>query len=122
MSLSVIGWEQTVPSSEAVSDAASVSLPQIDTSEADLSDEKVLDQTYSEIEEDTFQASMIALHGSSCSSDMDYVQSSTPKVGGFLSTHFEIIPLYLTNCTFVHSLYFLKMCWKIDENEDCHSG
>ncbi|XP_031706571.1 multiple PDZ domain protein isoform X1 [Anarrhichthys ocellatus] len=52
----------------------------IDTCEADLSDEKVLDLTYSGTEDDTFQASMIALHGSSCSADLDYLHSSTPKL------------------------------------------
>lgn len=52
----------------------------IDTSEADLSDEKALEHTYSAIEDDTFQASMIALHGSSCSADQDYLHSSTPKL------------------------------------------
>ncbi|XP_022614451.1 multiple PDZ domain protein isoform X2 [Seriola dumerili] len=52
----------------------------IDTSEADLSDDKVLDHTYSGIEDDTFQASMIALHGSGCSADLDYLHSSTPKL------------------------------------------
>ncbi|XP_074480844.1 multiple PDZ domain protein isoform X4 [Sebastes fasciatus] len=52
----------------------------IDTSEADLSDEKLLDHTYSGIDDDTFQASMIALHGSSCSADLDYLHSSTPKL------------------------------------------
>uniref|UniRef100_A0A671WSL4 Multiple PDZ domain protein n=1 Tax=Sparus aurata TaxID=8175 RepID=A0A671WSL4_SPAAU len=52
----------------------------IDTSEADLSDEKVLDHTYSGMEDDTFQASMIALHGSTCSTDLDYLHSSTPKL------------------------------------------
>uniref|UniRef100_A0A671WUJ1 Multiple PDZ domain protein n=1 Tax=Sparus aurata TaxID=8175 RepID=A0A671WUJ1_SPAAU len=57
----------------------------IDTSEADLSDEKVLDHTYSGMEDDTFQASMIALHGSTCSTDLDYLHSSTPKV----SNHFH---------------------------------
>lgn len=61
------------------------SLSQIDTSEADLSDEKVLDHTYSGMEDDTFQASMIALHGSTCSTDLDYLHSSTPKV----SNHFH---------------------------------
>lgn len=58
---------------------------QIDTSEGDLPDEKVLDHSYSGMEEDTFQASMIALHGSGCSSDLDYLHSSTPKV----SKHFS---------------------------------
>ncbi|XP_060922644.1 multiple PDZ domain protein isoform X3 [Limanda limanda] len=52
----------------------------IDTGEADLSDERVLDHSYSGIEDDTFQASMIALHGSSCSADLDYLHSSTPKL------------------------------------------
>uniref|UniRef100_A0AAQ6A7S8 Multiple PDZ domain protein n=1 Tax=Amphiprion ocellaris TaxID=80972 RepID=A0AAQ6A7S8_AMPOC len=54
-------------------------LSQIDTSEADLSDEKLLDHTYSGIEDDTFQASMIALHGSNCSADPDYLRLK-PKV------------------------------------------
>uniref|UniRef100_A0A8C5NF30 Multiple PDZ domain crumbs cell polarity complex component n=1 Tax=Gouania willdenowi TaxID=441366 RepID=A0A8C5NF30_GOUWI len=52
----------------------------IDTSEADLSDEKAFDHSYSGMEDDTFQASMIALHGSTCGADLDYLQSSTPKV------------------------------------------
>ncbi|KAA8582458.1 hypothetical protein FQN60_006129, partial [Etheostoma spectabile] len=52
----------------------------IDTSEADLSDEKLLDHTYSGMEDDTFQASLIALHGSSCSADLDYLHASTPKL------------------------------------------
>ncbi|XP_061566606.1 multiple PDZ domain protein isoform X3 [Cololabis saira] len=52
----------------------------IDNSEGDLSDEKVLHNTYSRLDEDTPQASMIALHGSSCSADLDYVHSSTPKL------------------------------------------
>ncbi|KAF6738312.1 Multiple PDZ domain protein [Oryzias melastigma] len=52
----------------------------IDPCEGDLSDERLLDHTYSGVEEDTFQASMIALHGSVCSADLDYLQSSTPKL------------------------------------------
>uniref|UniRef100_A0A8C6URI9 Multiple PDZ domain crumbs cell polarity complex component n=1 Tax=Neogobius melanostomus TaxID=47308 RepID=A0A8C6URI9_9GOBI len=52
----------------------------IDTSEADLSDEKALEHTYSTIDDDTFQASMIALHGSSCGADQDFLHSSTPEV------------------------------------------
>ncbi|XP_075968545.1 multiple PDZ domain protein isoform X2 [Anarhichas minor] len=59
----------------------------IDTCEADLSDEKVLDLTYSGTEDDTFQASMIALHGSSCSADLDYLHSSTPK----LTAHLDLL-------------------------------
>uniref|UniRef100_A0AAX7V3B9 Multiple PDZ domain protein n=1 Tax=Astatotilapia calliptera TaxID=8154 RepID=A0AAX7V3B9_ASTCA len=52
----------------------------IDTSDADLPDEKMLGHSYSGIEDDTFQASMIALHGSTCSTDLDYLHSSTPKL------------------------------------------
>lgn len=50
----------------------------MDSNEADLTDEKA-----SEDDDDTFQASMIALHGSTCSADLEYrlsIQSSTPKV------------------------------------------
>uniref|UniRef100_A0A3P8VAP6 Multiple PDZ domain crumbs cell polarity complex component n=1 Tax=Cynoglossus semilaevis TaxID=244447 RepID=A0A3P8VAP6_CYNSE len=52
----------------------------IDTSEADLSDEKFFDHSYTGQEDHTFQASMIALHGSSCSPDLDFLHSSTPKL------------------------------------------
>ncbi|XP_063756952.1 multiple PDZ domain protein isoform X2 [Eleginops maclovinus] len=52
----------------------------IDTSEAELSDEKLLDRSYSVIDDDSFQASMMALHGSSCSADLDYLHASTPKL------------------------------------------
>lgn len=66
---------------------------QIDPCEGDLSDERMLDHTYSGVEEDTFQVSMIALHGSACSTDLDYLQSSTPKVGtcfGFGGSFFDV--------------------------------
>lgn len=55
---------------------------QIDTSDVDLSDEK-FDCHYDGEEDDTFQASMIALHGSTCSADLTYQtteQGSTPQV------------------------------------------
>lgn len=58
---------------------------QIDSSDADLPDEKMLEHSYSAIEDDTFQVSMIALHGSACSADLDYLHSSTPKVSTFIS-------------------------------------
>ncbi|KAE8279054.1 Multiple PDZ domain protein Multi-PDZ domain protein 1 [Larimichthys crocea] len=67
----------------------------IDTSEADLCDEKVLDHTYSGLEDDTFQASMIALHGSACSADLDYLHSSTPKLTArldLLDEHPRFVP------------------------------
>lgn len=57
---------------------------QIDSNEVDLTDERVLAHRFSGEEDDTFQASMIALHGSNCSADLSYqmiLQSSTPKVG-----------------------------------------
>uniref|UniRef100_A0A674BX64 Multiple PDZ domain crumbs cell polarity complex component n=1 Tax=Salmo trutta TaxID=8032 RepID=A0A674BX64_SALTR len=56
----------------------------IDSNEVDLTDERVLAHRFSGEEDDTFQASMIALHGSTCSADLSYqmiLQSSTPKVG-----------------------------------------
>ncbi|XP_034019902.1 multiple PDZ domain protein isoform X2 [Thalassophryne amazonica] len=49
----------------------------IESGEADLSDEKVFEHSYSGIDDDTFQASMIALHGST---DVDYLHASTPKL------------------------------------------
>uniref|UniRef100_A0A3B4WY38 Multiple PDZ domain crumbs cell polarity complex component n=1 Tax=Seriola lalandi dorsalis TaxID=1841481 RepID=A0A3B4WY38_SERLL len=52
-----------------------------------LSECTVLDHTYSGIEDDTFQASMIALHGSGCSADLDYLHSSTPKVSKHLYSY-----------------------------------
>uniref|UniRef100_A0A3B3D392 Multiple PDZ domain protein n=1 Tax=Oryzias melastigma TaxID=30732 RepID=A0A3B3D392_ORYME len=69
-----IGVAKPLPVSMSVS-----ILTFIDPCEGDLSDERLLDHTYSGVEEDTFQASMIALHGSVCSADLDYLQSSTPK-------------------------------------------
>ncbi|XP_014062412.1 multiple PDZ domain protein isoform X7 [Salmo salar] len=54
----------------------------IDSNEGDLTDERALEHRFSGDEDDTLQASMIALHGSTCSADMDYqttLQSSTPK-------------------------------------------
>ncbi|CAG02285.1 unnamed protein product, partial [Tetraodon nigroviridis] len=61
-------------------DATSWPLPQIDTSETELSEEKTTECSYSQMDDDTFQASMTALHGSVCSADLDYLNSSTPKV------------------------------------------
>uniref|UniRef100_A0A8D3D4Z9 Multiple PDZ domain crumbs cell polarity complex component n=1 Tax=Scophthalmus maximus TaxID=52904 RepID=A0A8D3D4Z9_SCOMX len=76
-------------------------LSQIDTSEADLPDEKVFDHSFSGIEDDTFQASMIALHGSGCGADLDYLQSSTPKVSKhiFFIYHREKHVIYLKGMT-----------------------
>ncbi|XP_060773016.1 multiple PDZ domain protein isoform X3 [Neoarius graeffei] len=64
----------------------------IDTSDVDLSDEK-FDCHYDGEEDDTFQASMIALHGSTCSADLTYQtteQGSTPQ----RSTHLDLLMEY----------------------------
>ncbi|XP_037229202.1 multiple PDZ domain protein isoform X18 [Falco rusticolus] len=56
----------------------------VDSSEADLVDESTFESQYS-LESDVFQASMIALHGSACSGELNYSFSlplSTPKSVG----------------------------------------
>ncbi|XP_072315432.1 multiple PDZ domain protein isoform X2 [Eucyclogobius newberryi] len=52
----------------------------IDASDADLPDEKALERSYSSIDDDTFRASMMALHGSSCSADPDFPLAPTPQL------------------------------------------
>lgn len=59
-------------------DATCSSPPQIDTGESELSEEK--ERSYSQMDDDTFHASMTALHGSVCGAGLDYLNSSTPKV------------------------------------------
>uniref|UniRef100_A0A8B9UBA3 Multiple PDZ domain protein n=1 Tax=Anas zonorhyncha TaxID=75864 RepID=A0A8B9UBA3_9AVES len=59
-------------------------LAMVDSGEADLADESTLESQYSP-ESDTFQASMLALHGSACSDELNYslsLPSSTPKAVG----------------------------------------
>ncbi|XP_048827057.1 multiple PDZ domain protein isoform X3 [Brienomyrus brachyistius] len=54
----------------------------IDSNDADLMDDKSFEAHSSEDDSHTFQASMIALHGSTCSADLDYQMSldlSTPN-------------------------------------------
>uniref|UniRef100_A0A7M4E6K2 Multiple PDZ domain protein n=1 Tax=Crocodylus porosus TaxID=8502 RepID=A0A7M4E6K2_CROPO len=54
----------------------------VDSSEADLVDESTFESQYSPDNDDTFQASILALHGSACSDDLSYslsLPSSTPK-------------------------------------------
>nr|XP_047905742.1 multiple PDZ domain protein isoform X16 [Anser cygnoides] len=56
----------------------------VDSGEADLADESTFESQYSP-ESDTFQASMLALHGSTCSDELNYtlsLPSSTPKAVG----------------------------------------
>uniref|UniRef100_A0A8C4YPG4 Multiple PDZ domain protein n=1 Tax=Gopherus evgoodei TaxID=1825980 RepID=A0A8C4YPG4_9SAUR len=55
----------------------------VDSSEADLVDESTFESQYTSDYDDTFQASVLALHGSSCSDGLNYslsLPSSTPKV------------------------------------------
>uniref|UniRef100_A0A3B4E0U8 Multiple PDZ domain crumbs cell polarity complex component n=1 Tax=Pygocentrus nattereri TaxID=42514 RepID=A0A3B4E0U8_PYGNA len=55
----------------------------IDSSDVD---EKAFSRHYGDEENDTFQASLIALHGSTCSADLTYqmtMQASTPQEGEF---------------------------------------
>uniref|UniRef100_A0A8C3IR69 Multiple PDZ domain protein n=1 Tax=Chrysemys picta bellii TaxID=8478 RepID=A0A8C3IR69_CHRPI len=55
----------------------------VDSSEADLADESTFESQYTSDNDDTFQASVLALHGSSCSDGLNYslsLPSSTPKV------------------------------------------
>ncbi|XP_072452555.1 multiple PDZ domain protein isoform X5 [Notamacropus eugenii] len=57
----------------------------VDANEADLADESTLESQYSPEDEDAFQASMLALHGSACSSGLNYslsIPSSPPKDTG----------------------------------------
>ncbi|KAM4611696.1 multiple PDZ domain protein [Polymixia lowei] len=73
----------------------------IDTGEADLPDDKALEHGYSGLEDDTFQASMIALHGSACSADLDYqmsLHSSTPKLTARLDLLDEHPSLATASC------------------------
>ncbi|XP_073201504.1 multiple PDZ domain protein isoform X8 [Lepidochelys kempii] len=54
----------------------------VDSSEADLADESTFESQYTSDNDDTFQASLLALHGSSCSDGLNYslsLPSSTPK-------------------------------------------
>uniref|UniRef100_A0A8C7G9Z9 Multiple PDZ domain protein n=1 Tax=Oncorhynchus kisutch TaxID=8019 RepID=A0A8C7G9Z9_ONCKI len=64
---------------------------------------RVLAHRFSGEEDDTFQASMIALHGSTCSADLSYqmiLQSSTPKVGQQTCTVAKCcLCVYLTGMT-----------------------
>ncbi|XP_040398330.1 multiple PDZ domain protein isoform X23 [Cygnus olor] len=56
----------------------------VDSGEADLADVSTFESQYSP-ESDTFQASMLALHGSTCSDELNYtlsLPSSTPKAVG----------------------------------------
>ncbi|XP_036406688.1 multiple PDZ domain protein-like isoform X9 [Megalops cyprinoides] len=77
--LTALQFDQEEPAETALFHAE---LALIDSNDTDLTDEKTFDPHYSGEEDDTFQASMLALHGSTCSADLDYqmsMQASTPK-------------------------------------------
>ncbi|XP_025061869.1 multiple PDZ domain protein isoform X10 [Alligator sinensis] len=65
----------------------------VDSSEADLVDESTFESQYSPDNDDTFQASILALHGSACSDDLNYnlsLPSSTPKGVGEESSNASV--------------------------------
>uniref|UniRef100_A0A8C0GHS7 Multiple PDZ domain protein n=1 Tax=Chelonoidis abingdonii TaxID=106734 RepID=A0A8C0GHS7_CHEAB len=79
----------------------------VDSSEADLADESTFESQYTSDNDDTFQASVLALHGSSCSDGLNYslsLPSSTPKVkrkynllsaGGVSLTLYTVFLIYI---------------------------
>uniref|UniRef100_A0A8B9N8Q8 Multiple PDZ domain crumbs cell polarity complex component n=1 Tax=Accipiter nisus TaxID=211598 RepID=A0A8B9N8Q8_9AVES len=80
----------------------------VDSSEADLADESTFESQYS-LENDVFEASVIALHGSACSGELNYSFSlplSTPKVKRrmvLLMTNFD----YKCEEAYVQSYFYL---------------
>ncbi|XP_053888011.1 multiple PDZ domain protein isoform X8 [Malaclemys terrapin pileata] len=65
----------------------------VDSSEADVADESTFESQYTSDNDDTFQASVLALHGSSCSDGLNYslsLPSSTPKGVGEDSSNASI--------------------------------
>ncbi|XP_076144770.1 multiple PDZ domain protein isoform X4 [Alosa pseudoharengus] len=68
----------------------------IDANESDLTDEKLFERHFPDEEDDAFQASMIALHGSTCSTDLDYsltMPAPTPQDVGALIEEVESLPV-----------------------------
>uniref|UniRef100_A0A8C3IQT4 Multiple PDZ domain protein n=1 Tax=Chrysemys picta bellii TaxID=8478 RepID=A0A8C3IQT4_CHRPI len=74
----------------------------VDSSEADLADESTFESQYTSDNDDTFQASVLALHGSSCSDGLNYslsLPSSTPKV----KRKYNCIDVYLMEKSYLTS-------------------
>uniref|UniRef100_A0A8C0IGJ7 Multiple PDZ domain crumbs cell polarity complex component n=1 Tax=Bubo bubo TaxID=30461 RepID=A0A8C0IGJ7_BUBBB len=85
----------------------------VDSSEADLADESTFESQYLP-ESDVFQASMIALHGSACSSELDYsfaLPLSTPKV----KRRMDIIDAAF--CVFDENLYNMDLNQRVREQK-----
>ncbi|XP_062372034.1 multiple PDZ domain protein [Sardina pilchardus] len=67
----------------------------IDANDSDLTDEKLFERHFPDEEDEAFQASMIALHGSTCSTDLDFsltMPASTPQDAGSLIEEVESSP------------------------------
>uniref|UniRef100_A0A8C8BJZ5 Multiple PDZ domain protein n=1 Tax=Otus sunia TaxID=257818 RepID=A0A8C8BJZ5_9STRI len=82
----------------------------VDSSEADLADESTFESQYLP-ESDVFQASMIALHGSACSSELDYsfaLPLSTPKECSNATAAF---------CVFDENLYNMDLNQRVREQK-----
>ncbi|XP_074667945.1 multiple PDZ domain protein isoform X16 [Strix aluco] len=86
----------------------------VDSSEADLADESTFESQYLP-ESDVFQASMIALHGSACSSELDYsfaLPLSTPKSVGE-----ECSNATAAFCVFDENLYNMDLNQRVREQK-----
>ncbi|XP_026722168.1 multiple PDZ domain protein isoform X12 [Athene cunicularia] len=86
----------------------------VDSSEADLADESTFESQYLP-ESDVFQASMIALHGSACSSELDYsfaLPLSTPKSAGE-----ECSNATAAFCVFDENLYDMNLNQRVREQK-----
>ncbi|XP_068946831.1 multiple PDZ domain protein isoform X17 [Petaurus breviceps papuanus] len=86
----------------------------VDANEADLADESTFESQYSPEGEDTFQASMLALHGSACSSGLNYslsIPSSPPKDTGENSSDL-LLDFQMSN----EDLYSKDLIQRQDEN------
>uniref|UniRef100_A0A8D0KYT8 Multiple PDZ domain protein n=1 Tax=Strix occidentalis caurina TaxID=311401 RepID=A0A8D0KYT8_STROC len=86
----------------------------VDSSEADLADESTFESQYLP-ESDIFQASMIALHGSACSSELDYsfaLPLSTPKSVGE-----ECSNATAAFCVFDENLYNMDLNQRVREQK-----
>ncbi|XP_036593734.1 multiple PDZ domain protein isoform X4 [Trichosurus vulpecula] len=86
----------------------------VDANEADLADESTFESQYSPEDEDVFQASVLALHGSACSSGLNYslsIPSSSPKDSGENSSDL-LLDFQMSN----EDLYSKDLIQRQDEN------
>ncbi|KAM9094647.1 multiple PDZ domain protein isoform X17 [Sarcophilus harrisii] len=86
----------------------------VDANEADLADESTFQSQYSPEDEDAFQTSMLAFHGSACSSGLNYslsIPSSPPKDTGEDSSDL-LLDFQMSN----EDLYNKNLIQRQDEN------